>query len=109
VPRPRAPRWEIAIYFHVLKNGCKVETLPLGAVDRVEPALALFMVVAWRIAYLMRLARNCPGLDAALFFSADEIRSTYLLSKKPKPTQPPRLNQVTVWRPPTVRDQNVLK
>ena len=87
-------RWEIEIYFHVLKNGCEVETLQLGAVDRVERALALFMVVAWRIAYLMRLGRNCPDLDAALFFSADEIRGTYLLSKKPKPAQSPRLNEV---------------
>jgi IS4 transposase len=36
-------RWEIEIYFHVLKNGCEVETLQLGAIDRVERALALFM------------------------------------------------------------------
>jgi hypothetical protein len=71
-----------------------VETLQLGAVDRVERALALFMVVAWRIAYLMRLGRDRPDLDAALFFSADEIRGTYLLSKQPKPKQPPRLNDV---------------
>lgn len=71
-----------------------METLQLGAVDRVERALALFMVVAWRITYLMRLGRNCPDLDAALFFSADEIRGTYLLAKKPTPTQPPRLNEV---------------
>lgn len=59
-----------------------------------EGALALFMVVAWRITYLMRLGRNCPDLDATLFFSADEIRGTYLLSKTPRPAQPPRLNQV---------------
>jgi hypothetical protein len=71
-----------------------VETLQLGAVDRVERALALFMVVAWRITYLMRLGRTCPDLDAALFFSADEIRGTYLLTKQSKPAQPPRLNDV---------------
>jgi hypothetical protein len=64
------------------------------AVDRVERALALFMVVAWRIAYLMRLGRTCPDLDATLLFSADEIGGTYLLSKLPKPKQPPRLNEV---------------
>jgi len=29
-----------------------------------------------------------------LFFSADEIRGTYLLSKTPKPADPPRLNEV---------------
>jgi hypothetical protein len=51
------------------------------------------MVVAWRVTYLMRLGRTCPHLDAALFFDADEIRGAYLLSKKPKPTTPPRLNE----------------
>jgi hypothetical protein len=58
----------------VLKNGREVEKLQLAAVDRVERALALFMAVAWRVAYLMRKDRDCPDLDAALFFDADEIR-----------------------------------
>jgi hypothetical protein len=87
-------RWEIEIYFNVLKNGCEVESLQLSSIDRIERALALFMVVAWRVTYLMRLGRTCPDLDAALFFDADEIRGAYLLSKKPKPTTPPRLNEV---------------
>lgn len=52
------------------------------------------MVAAWRIAYLMRMGRNCPDLNAALFFSADEIRGTYLLSKKPRPAEQQRLNEV---------------
>lgn len=34
--------------------------------DKLERALALFMVVAWRIAYLMRSGRTCPDIDAAL-------------------------------------------
>jgi hypothetical protein len=61
-------RWEIEIYFHALKNGCCVESLQLGTVDSIERALALFMIVAWRIAYLMRMGCTCPDLDAALFF-----------------------------------------
>ena len=47
-------RWEIEIFFHVLKNGCRVEALQLSTVERLERALALLMVVAWRIARLMR-------------------------------------------------------
>ncbi|MBK3817178.1 IS4 family transposase, partial [Paraburkholderia aspalathi] len=70
------------------------EALQLGAVDRIERALALFMIVAWRIAYLMRLGRTCPDLDATLFFDQDEIRGAYLLMKKRRPSQPPRLNEV---------------
>jgi hypothetical protein len=87
-------RWEIEIYFHVLKNGCEVEALQLSAIDRVERALALFMVVAWRITYLMRKGRTCPDLDARLFFDADEIRGAHLLMKKKMPATPPTLNEV---------------
>lgn len=87
-------RWEIEIYFHVIKNGCKVEALQLSAIDRIERALALFMVVAWRVTYLMRMGRTCPDLDAALFFDPDEIRGAHLLTKKKMPALPPTLNEI---------------
>jgi hypothetical protein len=86
-------RWEIEIFFNVLKNGCEVEELQLSAMDRLERALALFMVVAWRIAYLTRKGRTCPDLDAALFFDRDEIRAAYLLNKKKAPAAP-TMNEV---------------
>lgn len=87
-------RWEIEIYFNVLKNGCTVEALQLSGIDRLERALALYLIVAWRIAHLMRAGRTCPDLDAALFFDPDEIRGAYILTKKPRPKEPPRLNQI---------------
>lgn len=87
-------RWEIEVYFNVLKNGCEVEQLQLSAIARIERALALFMVVAWRIAFLMRKGRNCPELDARLFFDPDEIRGAHLLTKKKMPDTPPTLNEV---------------
>jgi hypothetical protein len=87
-------RWDIEIFFHVLKNGCKVEAMQLSHIDNIERALALFMVVAWRIAYLMRLGRTCPDLDASLFFDPDEIRGAYLLTKQRRPDRPPTLNEV---------------
>jgi len=52
------------------------------------------MVVAWRIARLMRLGRTCPELDASLFFHADEIRGAFLLAKKSRPNTPVTLNQM---------------
>ena len=86
--------WQTEIYFHVIKNGCKVEALQLSAVDRIERALALFMVAAWRVTYLMRMGRTCPDLDAALFFDPDEIRGAHLLTKKKMPATPPTLNEI---------------
>lgn len=87
-------RWEIETFFHVVKNGCRIEALQLSAIERLERALALFMVVAWRIAHLMRTGRTCPDLDATLFFDPDEIRGAYLLTKKKPPITPPTLNEV---------------
>jgi hypothetical protein len=86
-------RWEVEILFNILKNACRVEALQLGTIERLERALALFLVVAWRIAYLMRLGRTCPNLDAHLFFDPDEIRAAYLLTKTRAPAQP-KLNEV---------------
>ena len=87
-------RWEIELFFHVFKNGCRVEALQLNTIERLERALALFMVVAWRIARLMRLGRTCPDLDAALLFERDEWQAAYILNRKKVPTAPPRLNEV---------------
>lgn len=85
-------RWEIGMFFHVLKTGCKVEALQLSKMERVERALVLYMVVAWRIARLMRLGRTCPELDTSLFFDADEIRGAYVLAKEDRPNTPVTLN-----------------
>lgn len=87
-------RWEIELFFLVLKQGCRVEALQLSTIVRIEKALVLFMIVAWRIARLMRLGRAAPDLDAALLFSPDEWQAAYLLSKRPLPKQAPKLNTV---------------
>ena len=87
-------RWEVEIFFHVLKNGCRVEALQLSTIERIERALAMFMIVAWRIARLMRLGRTCPDLDAGLLFEPDEWKAAFILNKKAPPDKPPRLNEV---------------
>ncbi len=87
-------RWEIEMFFHVLKNGCKAEALQLGHIDRIERAVVMYMIVAWRIARLMRLGRSCPDLDAALMFEADEWQAAYILNKEKLPSKPPSLNAV---------------
>lgn len=87
-------RWEIEMFFHVLKNGCRVETLQLASIGKIELALAVYMVVAWRLARLMRLGRTHPDLDAALLFSTEEWQAAYILAKKPVPKKPPCVRDV---------------
>ena len=86
--------WEIEMYFHVLKNPCRVEALQLASIDKIERALTLFMVVSWRIARLMRLGRTCSDLPATPLFDPDEIRAAHVLTRKPMPDKPPSLNDM---------------
>jgi IS4 transposase len=87
-------RWEIEMFFHVLKNGCRVEALQLGSIEKIERALVLYMIVAWRIARLMRLGRSCPDLDAQLMFEPDEWKAAYILNRQKLPEKAPTLNEV---------------
>ena len=67
----------------------------MGSIEWIERALVLYMVVAWRIARLMRLGHTCPKLNAQLMFEADEWRAAYIFNKKRPPDTPPTLNEVT--------------
>ena len=87
-------RWEIEMFFHVLKNGCRIEALQVGSIEKIERALVLYMIVAWRIARLMRLGRSCPDLDAQLMFEPDEWKAAFILNQKRPPDTPPTLNEV---------------
>lgn len=74
-------RWEMELFFLILKEGCRVERLQLGDRDRLETALAIYMVIAWRINRLMRLGRTVPELEAELVFEPDEWRAAFILNK----------------------------
>ena len=87
-------RWEIELFFLILKEGCRIQALQLGHIERIETALALYLVVAWRINRLMRLGRSLPELPAGLLFEKDEWQAAYILNKKPVPKTAPQLNAV---------------
>ena len=87
-------RWEIETFFNVLKNGCRVEALQLGHVSKIELALAVYMVVAWRLARLVRLGRTHPELAATALFTTEEWTGAYILAKKQVPKTPPTIREV---------------
>lgn len=85
-------RWQIEVYFRTLKSGCKVEQLQLQSRDRLEVALAFYMIVAWRVLYLVMLGRTIPDLPCEAVFAPEEWRAVCLVSQKKKPPhQPPKL------------------
>jgi Transposase Tn5 dimerisation domain/Transposase DNA-binding len=88
-------RWQIEIYFRVLKSGCKVEESQLEKAERFEPYLALCMIVAWRVMYVMMLGRECPDLPCDLALDDDEWQAVYATVKRePPPAQPPSMKTI---------------
>jgi hypothetical protein len=85
-------RWEIELFFLILKQGCRLEALQLSTLARLERAMALYLIVSWRIGRLMRLGRTVPDLDVSLVLAEEEWQGAYLLAEQPMPQQPPTLN-----------------
>ena len=67
-------RWVIEEFHRVLKSGCKVESLDYANVERVQCALAVYMVIAWRIMILLKTGREHPELPAEVILDDLEIK-----------------------------------
>src|SRR3972149_7835020 len=61
-------RWQIEIYFKVLKSGCKIEDRQFETSARIKPCIALYMIVAWRGFFVFKLGRGCGGFSWTVFF-----------------------------------------
>jgi hypothetical protein len=53
-------RWLVEIFFRILKSGCRVEALQLGTLERLERALVIYLIIAWRILHLVTWGREGP-------------------------------------------------
>ena len=84
-------RWEVELLFLTLKEGCRVEALQLASVERIERALAVYLVVAWRIGLLMRLGRACPDWDAERLLTREEWQAAWIVARKKPPAKTPTL------------------
>lgn len=85
-------RWQIEVYFRILKSGCRIEKLQLTEKHRFDPCLVLYMIIAWRILYLTVLSRECPEVSCELIFSTEEWKIAHIILKKePPPKEPPPL------------------
>lgn len=86
-------RWEIELLFLTLKEGCRVEALQLSSVQRIERALAIYLVVAWRVGLLMRLGRSCPQWDAERLLTRQEWQAAWIVARQKVPDKTPTLRQ----------------
>lgn len=88
-------RWQIEVFFKVLKSGCKIEELQFETMQGTENCIAMYLIIAWRVLYLTMLGRNCPDLNCDVVFEESEWKSVYSISTKKKPPKtPPKLNEI---------------
>jgi hypothetical protein len=84
-------RWRIEDWHRVLKSGCRVERLAHDSAERLARAIAIRLVIAWRIMLMTLLGREVPELPAELLFSDLELEvltayAPTLTRKWPPPT-----------------------
>lgn len=88
-------RWEIELFFKVLKSACTVEELQFDTFKATSKCIALYSIVAWRILYLTMLGRSCPDIECSIVFQPNEWQSVYsIVTKRPPPKRPPTLNEI---------------
>ncbi len=66
-------RWRIEDYFRVLKSGCRSEFLLFRTAERLQRAIAINAVIAWRIMVMTLLGRQVPDCEPELMFTDHEL------------------------------------
>ena len=66
-------RWRVEDFFRVLKSGCRVEHLAFRTADRLQRAIAINSVIAWRIMLMTLLGREVPECEPGLMFTDHEL------------------------------------
>jgi hypothetical protein len=75
-------RWRIEDWHRVLKSGCNAEALANKTAERLKRAVAIKLVIAWRIMLMTLLGRDIPELPAEILFSDLEIKVLDAWAKK---------------------------
>ena len=88
-------RWLVEIFFRIWKSGCRVEALQLATLERLERALVLYLIIAWRILHLVTWGRDCPNLPCDVVFDPEEWQAAWIVAYRAKPPEtPPPLGQM---------------
>lgn len=75
-------RWRIEDWHRVLKSGCGVEKMAHKTAGRLRRAIAINLVVAWRIMIMTLMGRETPELPPEVVFSDLEIEVLKAYAKK---------------------------
>ena len=89
-------RWRIEDWHRVLKSGCKVEYLGHRRGERIERAVTINAVIAWRLAAMTLMGRDTPELPPETFFSEIELAALEDFAKDRRLEQPDNLGRAVL-------------
>ena len=75
-------RWRIEDWHRVLKSGCSIDKIAHETAQRLRRAIAINLVIGWRIMLMTLLGRETPGLPAEVMFTNIELRTLRAYAKK---------------------------
>ena len=75
-------RWRIEDWHRVLKTGCRIEDYAHRSAERLRRAIAIDLVVAWRIMLMTLLGRDGTQLPVEVLFTDIEIEVLRAYAKK---------------------------
>ena len=92
-------RWQIEVYFKVLKSGTKIGQCRLQTKERLLRYIALMSVIAWRLYWLTMYNRHAPETDCTCVLTDNEWKALYCATHKTTilPKKLPTVAQVVVW------------
>jgi len=94
-----ALRWLIERFHYTLKSGCGIEKLQLETVQRLQNAVATYLLIAWRLLWLTYTARTQPQSSCEIVLEAHEWQALHAVvcTGEDMPTQAPTLQQAVLW------------
>jgi hypothetical protein len=92
-------RWKIERFHYILKSGCGIEDLQLETKERLENAIALYSIVAWRLSWLTYQARVTPDFSSSIVLETHEWQALYCVVNK---------THIPLENPPTLAEAVLL-
>jgi hypothetical protein len=92
-------RWHIEVFHRVLKCGCQVEACRLDQAEELTRYLTLKSVIAWRLYWMVQIARVQPEAACTLVLAAHEWQALYAAIHRTSdlPETLPTVRQVMRW------------
>ena len=75
-------RWDIEIFFKVLKSGLNIERSRLQDVNRIKKFISFVSVLAWHIFWMTKLSRESPEASADQCFTKDQKKLLIKIEKE---------------------------